>query len=98
MASFRKIGRNWYYRFIGADGKQRERKGCPDRRETEGMAASAEAEAAKVRSGYIDPKAPGFLTHESRPLAEHLADFRAALEAKNGTRKHALVTGNRAGK
>ena len=58
MASFRKIGRNWFYRFVNADGVQRERKGCSDRRETEGMAAAAEAEAAKIRCGYIDPKAP----------------------------------------
>src|SRR3954464_5681210 len=98
MASFRKLGRNWFYRYIDADGIQRERKGCPDRRETEGMAAALEAEAAKIRAGLIDPKAIGYRDHEARPIGDHLADFRAALLAKGGTRKHALVTTNRAGK
>ena len=79
-------------------GVQRERKGCPDRRETEAMAAAAEAEAAKIRAGLIDPKAVAYRAHEARPLADHLADFQAALLAKGGTRKHALVTRNRAGR
>ena len=38
MASFRKRGKTWYYRFTGIGGKQHERKGCTDRRETEAMA------------------------------------------------------------
>jgi hypothetical protein len=79
MASFRKIGRNWFYRFIDAGGVQRERKGCPDRRETEGMAAAAEAEAAKIRCGYIDPKDRGYRDHEARPIGDHLDDFQTAL-------------------
>src|SRR4051794_1563086 len=63
MASYRKKGRVWYYRFIGPDGIQHEVKGCSDRRETEAMAAAAEAEAAKIRSGYIDPKEPAYASH-----------------------------------
>src|SRR5437763_12616957 len=98
MASVRKRGRVWYYRFIDADGVRHERKGCPDRRETEAMAAAAEAEASKIRAGLIDPKALGYRDHEARTLADHLADFQAALLAKGGTRKHALVSHNRAGR
>jgi len=96
VSSVRKRGRVWYYRFVDADGVRQERKGCPDRRETESMAAGAAAEAAKVRAGLIDPKALGFRAHEARTLADHLADFQSALLAKGGTRKHALVTRNRA--
>ena len=96
MASLRKRGRVWYYRFVDADGVQHERKGCPDRRETEAMAAAEESEASKVRAGLIDPKALGFRSQEARPLADHLADFQATLLAKGGTRKHASVTRNRA--
>src|SRR3954453_11439488 len=96
MASLRKRGRLWYYRFVDADGVQHERKGCPDRRETEAMAAAAEAESAKIKAGLIDPKALAFRSHEARPLADHLAGFQASLLAKGGTRKHALVTRNRA--
>src|SRR4051812_2683427 len=68
MASYRKIGRNWFYRYVDANGKQRERKGCSDRRVTEGLAASAEAEVAKIRAGYIDPRDIGYGVHEARPL------------------------------
>ncbi len=96
MASFRKVKQNWYYRFVDAVGKQREFKGCPDRRATEAMAAAAEAEAANVRNGYVDPKARGYRDHGARPLAEHLDAFQAMLAAKGGTVKHAGVTRNRA--
>src|SRR5690242_85099 len=60
------------------------------------MAAAKEAEVAKVKAGLIDPKALGYRDHEARPLADHLADFRAALVAKGGTAKHANVTHTRA--
>ncbi len=96
MASFRKIGRNWFYRFVDGDGIQRERKGCPDRRETEGMAAAAEAEAAKVRAGIIDPKDRILKDHEASPLTDHLADWLAFLEGKGSTPKHAHLSHNRA--
>src|SRR4051794_11409740 len=96
MASFRKIGRNWFYRFIDGDGKQRERKGCPDRRQTEGMAAAAEAEAAKIRAGFIDPKDRAYRDHEARPLIDHLDDYQTHLTDKGTTgRKHPLVTRRR---
>ncbi len=98
MSSVRKRGRVWYYRFVDADGVRHERKGCPDRRETEAMAAGAEAEAAKVRAGLTDPKALGFRSHEALSLDDHLADFQTALLAKGGTRKHASVTRIRAGR
>jgi hypothetical protein len=84
MTSLRKRGRVWYYRFTDADGVRREIKGCPDRRETEAMLAVAEAETAKIRAGYIDPRAPAYLAHEARPLIDHLEDFRATLLAKGG--------------
>jgi integrase/recombinase XerD len=94
MASFRKLGRNWFFPFVDSDRVRRERKGCPDRRETEAM--SAAAEAANVRHGYVDGKARAYRDHEARPLADHLDDFQAMLSAKNGTGKHASVTRNRA--
>ena len=65
MASLRKRGRVWYYRYIDSDGVRHECKGCPDRRETEAMAAALEAEATKVKAGLIDPKALGFRAHEA---------------------------------
>ena len=56
MASFRKHGKVWYYRFVDGDGFKRERKGCTDRRATEDMARAAESKAAKIRDGTADPK------------------------------------------
>src|SRR5262249_13795759 len=94
MASLRKRGRVWYYRFIDAAGVRQERKGCPDRRETKAMAA-AEAEASKVRAGLIDPKALGYRSHEARPLPDHVTDFHAFLIGKGATAKHADLTRNR---
>lgn len=98
MPSVRKRGRVRYYRFVDADGVQHERKGCPDRRETEAMGAAVESESAKIKAGLIDPKALGYRSHEVRPLTEHLANFKAALLAKGGTAKHAGVSTNRARK
>ena len=99
MPSVRKRGRVWYYRFVDADGVQHERKGCPDRRETEAMAAASEAEAAKVKAGLIDPKALGFRAHGAAlPLADHLADWRCDMLARGKTAKHADQYHERAGK
>jgi hypothetical protein len=94
MASFRKVGKNWHYRFVDENGKQVGRKGCPDRRETERM--TDVVEAANIRHGYVDGKARGYRDQEARPLAEHLDDFHAMLSAKNGPGKHASVSRNRA--
>ena len=95
MASVRKRGRVWYYRFVDADGVRHEVKGCPDRRETEAMGAAAEADAAKIKAGLIDPKALVFRSHEARSLADHLADFHAYLIGKGATTNHANLTRNR---
>ena len=96
MPSLRKRGRCWYYRVVDADGVQHEFKGCPDRRETEALAAAVESEATKVKAGLIDPKALGFRGHERTPVASHLDAFRASLVAKGSTVKHANKTRTRA--
>ncbi len=95
MASFRKKGKAWYYRFTDGDGKQRERKGCTDRRETEAMAGAAEAEVSKIKSGYIDVKDTVIRDHERRPLVDHIADWQADLVAQGHTVKHSEHTSNR---
>src|SRR4051812_46089726 len=89
MAGFRKRGRVWYYRFVDADGVKCERKGCPDRRATEEMAREAEAHAARIRAGLIDPKAEARRRQAARPLSEHLAEWRSHLIAAGHTDKHA---------
>jgi integrase len=96
MASLRKRGRNWYYAFIDGDGRRVERKGCPDKRVTESMAAHAEAEAARVRAGLSDSRAEARRRQTARPLSEHLADWHTHLIAEGHTHKHAGMSLERA--
>ena len=98
MASFRQHGKNgkiWYYRYMDASGKQVERKGHWDFKTTQAMARKAEDEAAKIRNGLVDPKDAAYVRHESKPLADHIAEWQAALVSKGFTAKHAEHTSNR---
>ena len=95
MAAVRKKGRIWYYRFTDADGVQRERPGCTDKRETEAMQANARAEAAKIRDGYVTAKDAACRSCESAPLTDHIAEWQADLVARGSTPKHAEHTSNR---
>ena len=95
MASVRKKGKVWYFRYTDANGVQRERPGCSDKRETEAMLADAIAETAKIRSGYIDTKDAAYRFYEIRPLTEHIDAWQANLVAKGSTTKHAEHTSNR---
>jgi len=95
MASLRKRGRVWYYRFTDSDGIKRERKGCSDKRATEEMARAAESEAAKIRAGMVDPRDIALRDHAAHPLAEHIEAFRAHLEAKGSTPNYVALTVNR---
>lgn len=88
MASFRKKGDVWYYRFVDANGKPVERAGCPDRKATEQMARDAETTAAKFRAGLVDPKQARYLRESKRLIGEHVGEFIQALEAKGSGRKH----------
>jgi integrase len=95
MASYRKKGKVWYYRFVDGDGIPREAAGCPDRRATEDIARKVETEAARIRAGELDPRDEAFRLHESHPLADHLTHWHAYLTAKGATRQHALLSLNR---
>jgi integrase len=89
MASVRKRGKVWYYRYTDSDGVKQERRGCGDKRETEAMAGAAEVEASQIRAGLLDPKAVAYGSHETTPLATHLDDWHAFLIGKESTPKHA---------
>jgi integrase len=95
MASLRKRGKLWYYRFVDADGVKREHKGCTDKRVTEELARAAESKAAKVKAGTIDPEAEAFKAHHAKPMTDHLADWHASLTAKGHTAKHADQSSDR---
>ena len=92
MASVRKRGKVWYYRFVDADGIAHERKGCTDKRETESMAAAVESQIARVRCGLSDPKQERLAAAERKPILTHLDEFRDALASKGGDEKHVRQT------
>jgi hypothetical protein len=95
MASVRKKGKVWYYRFTDADGVRHELPGCTDKRETEAMLADALAEKSRIRNGYIDGKDAGYRLHESRPLADHINAWQANLVSEGSSAKHAEHASNR---
>jgi integrase len=92
MASYRKHGKVWYYRFTDADGKKWERKGCTDRRAAEEFARAAESDAARTKAGLSDPKAERIAREARRPIAEHVAEFIAGMESKGNDPKHVRST------
>jgi integrase len=96
MASLRKRGKVWYYRYVDADGVKRESKGCTDKRATEELARHKEAEIAKIKAGLLDSRELAFCRHAARPVADHLADYHAYLLAKGSTRKYAGMVAYRA--
>ncbi|WP_422931761.1 tyrosine-type recombinase/integrase [Singulisphaera sp. PoT] len=98
MASIRRRGRIYYYRYVDASGVRVERKGCSDKKATQEMARAAESEAAQVRSGTLDPKAAKYREHEARPLVDHLADFERSLLAKGDTAEYVATTRTRVAK
>src|SRR3954452_16032803 len=96
MASLRKRGRVWYYRFTDADGVKHEAKGASDRRVTEEMARAAETEADRVRAGLVDPRDLAYRAQGARTLDEHLDDFESFMRNKGGTENPARLYSDRA--
>ncbi len=94
MASFRKRGKLWYYRFTNADGDRVEEKGHWDLVTTKGLARKAEDDAAKIRAG--DGRELAYRNAKSLPLTDHFAAWRASMTAKNTTEKHIELFANRA--
>lgn len=80
--------KRWYIDVRDANGTVQRVKGFTDLKATEQLAAELERKASRMRSGHTDPSEE----HARRPLAEHLKDYAAHLEAKGGTAKHVRLT------
>ncbi len=78
----------WYFDLRDASGTVKRMKGYSDLKATEQMAADAERRVARIRVGIIDPSED----HLLRPIAEHLKDYAAHLEAKGDTKEHVRKT------
>jgi integrase len=83
--------KRWYFKVKDGNGIERRKKGFADLKATEQLAADTERKASRVRAGYTDPAEE----HARRPLADHLTDYAAALEAKGGTAEHVRQTTGR---
>ena len=82
--------KRWYFDIPDANGKPKRVKGFTDLKATEQLANEKARKSERLRSGYADPAEE----HVRRPLAGHLKDYAAYLEAKGNTPDHtALTTG-----
>src|SRR5262249_33187132 len=79
--------KRWYFDIRDGSAVRRV-KGFVDLKATEQLAAETERKASRVRAGFIDPAEE----HARRPLADHLRDYAAALEAKGSTTDHIRLT------
>ena len=83
--------KRWYVDYRDANGTVRRVKGFTDLKATEQLANELTRKADRARVGLTDPAEE----HALRPLADHLADYGAALKAKGGTPEHAAQTTSR---
>ena len=92
MASFRKRGRVWYYRYTDEFGIKCEEKGCTDRQATQDVARDTESRVARIKAGQIDPKAERILADGRRAISEHVDDFIASLRMAGRNPQHIAQT------
>jgi integrase len=82
-------GAPWYISWVDENGKRRtECTRTSDKSAAMRIAAKKEADAALIRSGVIDPVAQSVQAESRRPIEEHLADFRAKMQAAGRSGKH----------
>jgi integrase len=79
--------KRYYVKYVDADGKPQRVKGYANKEKTRALALKLEAKAADGPDPFRD--------HRERPLADHLADFRKSMEAKNRSAQHIQQTVNR---
>ncbi len=81
----------WYVKYRDADGIIRCVPAFTDKLASQQLEAKLVKEAELAKAGLVDR----YKGHRSRPLTEHLADFRQALLDKGDTQDHARLTHNR---
>ena len=76
--------RTWRGEWRDGDGVLRTKALSPNKAAAKAMLREVESEAERGRAGLTNP----FAEHARTPLADHLADFRAHLEAKGNGERH----------
>jgi len=77
----KKQSKCWYVKYRDADGIEQRVKGYPDKDATRQMAARLAKETALAEEGVVDR----YKAHRTRPLREHIEEFRQSLLAKGNT-------------
>jgi len=88
----RKQTKCWYIDYKTSDGTRKRVKGFKDKTATAQLAAKLEKEAEQAEIGIVDK----YKEHRSKPLLEHLEDFKQSLLGKGDTEKQARQVYNRA--
>ena len=84
----REKSKTFWGRVPDANGKVRSVALCDDAEAAETMLSEMKQRAKRIARGDIDP----FEDHRSRPVAEHVEDFRSLLESKGNTAAHVTLT------
>ena len=86
-------GGYWYFSWFDYTGKRRTKcSRTTDKATAERIAAKLDADAAARRSGVIDSTLERFGIEARRPIAEHVADYKSHLEARQNTARHVDLT------
>jgi integrase len=88
MASLRKRGVNWYVRYRDVHGKQTEVKAGPDKGVAKGIANDLESKVRQIKLGTLDPREAACTDAERIPIAAHVKDYIAVLEARGCVAGH----------
>jgi integrase len=82
--------------YTDENGKRRKKTGFPDKKRSDRLAAQLEERAREIREGLADPAAEKYAAAERKPLADHLADWKATMTDRSGTAKHVELSVDRA--
>src|SRR5271155_3934518 len=94
MASiYKPPGRSKYIiEFRDENGRRRRKTGATDKAVTQRIANDLENKVALRKQGLIDPAAERFAESARKPIARHLDDFIASMEARARDAKHIRTT------
>ena len=84
--------KKWYAVYKLADGKWKWLKGYKDKKETFALAQRLEDEQRKIKLGDIDPQADARRVERSKPIATHIEQYKANLQASGRDANHVAYT------
>ena len=87
------VAETYTAQYFDENGKRRKAPTrCGDKATAEQVADRLQADAALRKRGIINATQERFAAEARRPLSEHVAEFRAVLEARENTPKHVDMT------